>query len=191
MSRPPVEPAQHCVEALAQEGRLAAGASAGRLHGMSRHWHVNRPGRTARAVSRRDGRVSPGLRLLLLEKATCSTGGKMTFDVEGVVDAGVRAGTSLARSGRLEALHLSFLSSDLLKQLPHQEPGGLLVPSRSHQQIEGIALAVHGPPQPPAAAADRVYHRVQMPLATWPRSPLARVSCEQQPEVRTHRRTVS
>ena len=52
-----------------------------------------------------------------------------------------------------------------------------------HQKVENLAFVVNGPPEPELPPRDRYGHLVEMPARRWPRTPTAKFSREQRPEL--------
>src|SRR5215217_4131567 len=57
------------------------------------------------------------------------------------------------------------------------------VPPRLHEQVQDLALAVDGSPQPQAFAPNHDRHFVEVPLVAWPGTKLTEVASESWPEL--------
>ena len=70
-----------------------------------------------------------------------------------------------------------------LEQLAHQLHGCSAVAPPLHQEIENFAFIVDRAPEPELLPRDRYGHLVEMPARRWPRTPTAKFSREQRPEL--------
>jgi hypothetical protein len=57
-----------------------------------------------------------------------------------------------------------------LEQLAEELLGGALIPAALHQDIQHIAVLIHGPPEIMPLARDRETHLIHMPLVSEPRA---------------------
>jgi hypothetical protein len=58
-----------------------------------------------------------------------------------------------------------------LQQLAEELLRGFLVPAALYEDIEDVAVLIHGPPEIMAFLVDREEHLIQMPRVTRPRTP--------------------
>src|SRR6476646_4289396 len=70
-----------------------------------------------------------------------------------------------------------------LQKLAHEFDGCDLVAPSLHEQVQYLALAVDGSPEPEALATDYHHHFVQMPLTGCAGTALAKFPGEQHPEL--------
>jgi hypothetical protein len=70
-----------------------------------------------------------------------------------------------------------------LEQLAHQLDGSRHVAPSLHREIENFAFIVDCPPEPELPSRNPDDHFVDMPPRRWPRTPTAKFSGEQRPEL--------
>src|SRR5829696_7790674 len=86
--------------------------------------------------------------------------------------------------GRQPVGHEHRRSIALLPQeLAHEPEGRGFVPTRLHEHVQDLALAVDRAPQPQALASDHDSHLVEVPVGAWPGTKPAEVASESWPEL--------